>query len=104
MASCQATKEAVWLQTLLHLVSHTQHELTTILCDNAGSNTLTKDPSFHACTKHIDVQHHYVCEHVEAGDVQFCWTPTAEMHADALTKTLPHAKFEYLINKLGISN
>jgi len=104
MASCHAMKEAVWLQTLLHLIGYMQHELTVILCNNAGSNMLTKDPSFHTCTKHIDVQHHYVCKCVEASDIQFHWTPTTKMPTDALTKALPHPKFKHLTNKLGIAN
>ena len=57
VASCHATKEAVWLHRLLELLGHKQ-ATTTIHSDNAGSITLT-NPTFHARSKHIDVQFHY---------------------------------------------
>jgi hypothetical protein len=31
-----------------------------IWCDNQGAISLTKNPTQHAQTKHIDVQHHFV--------------------------------------------
>ena len=55
IVSCHATKEALWLQKLIKLLGHPQ-DTTQIWNDNARSITLTKDPSFHACTKYIDIQ------------------------------------------------
>jgi len=60
MASCHATKEAMWLCALLKLIGFKQKQPTLISCDNNGSNTLGRDPSFHKQTKHIDIQYHYV--------------------------------------------
>src|SRR5882724_4932667 len=54
IASCHGTKEAMWLRSLLKSLGHAQDHLSCIHCDNVGS---THDQSFHAQTKHIDIQH-----------------------------------------------
>ena len=59
MVSCHATKEAMWLHTLLKLIRFEQKQPTLISCDNNGLNTLGWDPSF---LKHIDIQYNYVHE------------------------------------------
>ena len=60
IASCHGAKEAIWLQNLLKSLGFIQNNTSRIHCDNVGLNILTRDPSFHARTKHIDIQHHYV--------------------------------------------
>jgi hypothetical protein len=102
MATYHATKEALWLRTLLKLIGFKQNGPTTIYCDNESAITLKKDPFFHARTKHINIQHHFVCERVESRDVIFTHLSTQEMLADALTKPLARLQFQYLIKKLGV--
>ena len=55
-----AMKEAMWLHTLLSLLSHPQPGPMLIQCDNMGGISLIKNPVFHMHTKHINVKHHYV--------------------------------------------
>ena len=55
-------KEALWLRSLLKLVGFEQKKAVNIFCDNVGAIILTKDPTFHARTKHIDVAHHFIHE------------------------------------------
>jgi methyl coenzyme M reductase subunit D len=50
---------------------------------------LTKNPTQHARTKHIDVQHHFVQKRVENGEVIFEYYSIEDMVADVLTKALP---------------
>ena len=79
-----------------------QKEVMDILCDNMGAITLTKDPTFHARTKHIDVAHHFIHEQVMQLEVCFTHVPTRENSAVILTKTLSHPMFSYLSNKIGL--
>ena len=90
ISSCHATKEAIWLCHLLQLLGHKQ--LTTIYSDNAGSIAQTKAPTFHAYSKHIDVQFHYTWEQADKKDVVFKYFPTDDMLADIMMKVLPCSK------------
>ncbi len=41
-----------------------------IRCDNQGAISLTKNPTQHAQTKHIDVQHDFLRKQVENGEIR----------------------------------
>ncbi len=60
--------------------------------DNKGSIALAHNPVFHARTKHIDIQHHYIRDEVATGRVDLQYVPTSEMIADGMTKALTNAK------------
>ncbi len=59
-----------------------------IRCNNQGAITLTKNPTHHARTKHINVQHQFVRERIENGEVRFEYCPTEHMVVDVLTEAL----------------
>lgn len=68
--------------------------------DNQGSLALAHNPVFHARTKHIDIQHHYIRDEVAAKRIELTYVPTEEMIADGLTKPLIHAKFHTFIEQM----
>lgn len=77
----QATKEAIWLRRLLRELQVAEAEgqapaATIIYGDNQGGIALAKNPQFHARTKHIDVQHHFVREKQPSGEVDLQYVPT----------------------------
>jgi hypothetical protein len=82
ISACFAAKEAVWLRTVLNALNFPKNNPTTILIDNRGARILTKEPSFHARSKHIDVQYHCTRERVEMGDIIFVDVPTKANVAD----------------------
>lgn len=58
---------------------------------------------FHARTKHIDIRHHFIREHVSKGSIDVKYLCTKEMLADILTKPLSsglHVKFVTELNLL----
>ena len=72
--------------------------------DNQGAIALAHNPEYHARTKHIDVQYHFVRECVEMGKVKLVYCPTEEMVADALTKPLGRDRHEKLLGKMGLQS
>ncbi len=102
IASCHGAKEAVWMRSLLKFLGFAQNIATTIHCDNVGSNFLTWDPSFHARTKHINIQHHYVCKKVKSGELHYTYIPSRDNLADSLTKSLPRPQFLKLMGLMGM--
>jgi histone deacetylase 1/2 len=59
-----ATAEVIWIQTLLRELGVPQSRATVLWCDNLGATYLSANPIFHARTKHIEVDYHFVRERV----------------------------------------
>jgi len=68
-----------------------------IWCDNQNAISLTKNLTQHVRTKHIDVQHHFVRERVENGEITFEYYSTKDIVADVLTKALSKERHNKLI-------
>lgn len=102
MAASCASRESVFLRQLLGELGYKQASVT-LHCDNQSSIALSSNPAYHQRTKHIDVQHHFIREKVESGEIILKYEPTENMIADVLTKALPRAKHEWCTNGLGLS-
>jgi hypothetical protein len=59
-----ATTEVMWIQTLLDELGASQSNVAVLWCDNIGAMYLSANPVFHARTKHIEVDYHFVRERV----------------------------------------
>ena len=95
MALTQAVKEALWLLAILEDLGARRHleEIRNINIDNQGALALARNPQFHARTKHIDIQYHFVREHVEKQTITLSYCATGAMTADIFTKALPQPLF-----------
>jgi len=103
MALSEATKEGLYLIRFLRDLGFDHLSRVRILCDNNEARKLAKNPVFHNRTKHIDVRHHFVREVLRDGDLSVEFTPTSEMAADVLTKSLSKPKHLRCLEILGIS-
>ncbi|KAL6323553.1 hypothetical protein AAG906_039135 [Vitis piasezkii] len=75
-----------------------KQEPVTVFCDNQSAIYLVRNPMFHERSKHIDVKLHFIREVISSGAVKFDKIATEENPTDALTKSLPVAKFELCLN------
>jgi len=41
-----------------------------VLCDNTSAMNLTKNQTQHSRTKHIEIRHHFIIDHVRNGDCE----------------------------------
>jgi len=103
-ALAQAIKEAIWLQALLKDLGMEKYAPRTINCDNQGAIALAKNPTHHARTKHIDIQLHFVRDHVERGTIELMYCPTEDMVADIMTKALARDRHARLMGLMGLKN
>jgi len=95
-ALTQATKEAIWLGFLLSEILNCQYKKLlsiTIFADKQGWIARAHNPVYHARTKHIDNQHHFLREMFKVGEISLEYTPTWAMVADCLTMAVPREKF-----------
>ena len=103
MALGQATKESAWIKRLLVEIGfHQQNQPAKILSDNQGAISLTKKLMFHSQTKHIDIQHHFLCEKSKASEIRVVHCRTENMLADVLTKALSRDKHQRFMAGMGL--
>jgi hypothetical protein len=102
IAATHATRQAIWLRQLLDGLQIPQEGPTTLYADNQSAIALSRDPQFHARTKHVDIQHHFIREKVANGDIDIIYCPTHEMVADVLTKGLAKPKHTKFSGDMGM--
>ena len=73
-----------------------------LLCDNESAIKIANNPVQHSRTKHIDIRHHFLCDHVANGDIYLTHVGTMYQFADIFTKPLDEARFVMLRRELGI--
>ena len=100
----QAVKEALWLKGLVsELGLHKERDETmTIFSDSMGGIDLAKTTRHHDWTKHIDIRHHFLREHVENRNIELVHVKTEFMWADTLTKLLGRVKFMACRDGMGL--
>jgi hypothetical protein len=57
---------------------------------------------FHAQTKHINIQWHFIHFLIENGSIELIYCPTEDMTADLLTKLLPSTKARHFAHLIGL--
>lgn len=102
MASCCATKEALWVRQLLLDIGHYNQDCITLNIDNQSAICVIKNSEYHKRCKHIDVKYNFVKEKYTEKIIDLKYISTDKQLADIFTKPLSKVKFEYFRNKLGL--
>lgn len=102
-AVTEAGQELLWLRRMMEYYGFTDKNPTILQSDNMGAIHLSSKSVFHGRTKHIEIQHHWIREVVENGDLRLAHCPTEDMIADVLTKCLGKSHFKRLRVQLGLS-
>ena len=95
-------KEAIWIKLFLSLTSLPSPAPFPILCDNQSTCTIANTDSISSRTKHIDVRHHFIRQHLNDGSFITKWVPTSDMTADIFTKPLLSTLFLRHRDNLGL--
>ncbi|KAL6331808.1 hypothetical protein AAG906_020151 [Vitis piasezkii] len=98
-----ATTEIVWMQALLQELCVPIPAIPLLWYDNISAYHMAKNPVFHARTKHIEIDLHFIRDQVMRGKIQLHFVPTEEQPADLLTKHLTSSRFLSLKSQLCIA-
>jgi histone deacetylase 1/2 len=78
----------MWVQTLLDELGVSQSKAAVLWCDNIGEMYLSANLVFHARTKHIEVDYHFVRERVAQKLLDIRFIASGDQVADGFTKLL----------------
>jgi Reverse transcriptase (RNA-dependent DNA polymerase) len=96
-----ACTELIWLQLLLELHVPLTSNLD-LWCDDLGGTFLASNLVFHARTKHIKIDYHFVRERVASKTLDVRFISSKDQFADLFTKSLTAARLEFLRDKLTL--
>jgi histone deacetylase 1/2 len=97
-----ATAEIIWVQSILAEIGVPQPKVACLWCDNLGATYLSVNPVFHARTKHIEIDFHFVRERVANKLLDVRFIPSGDQVADGFTKPLPVKQLENFKRHLNL--
>lgn len=75
----------MWIQILLREIGLQSPTMAKLWCDNMGVKYMSANPIFHARTKHIEVDYHFVRERVARRLLDIDFVPSIDQVADGFT-------------------
>ncbi|KAL6311622.1 hypothetical protein AAG906_027411 [Vitis piasezkii] len=100
-ALANSTAKIMWLRSLLFELGLSSSNPATLWCDNVGAIYVCSNPVFHARTKHIELDYHFIREQVQQCNIQVHFISSDEI-ADILTKPLGQHLFVKHRDKLQL--
>jgi hypothetical protein len=102
MALGSAAQECLWLRSLLAELGLAPGGATTIFEDNQGAAFLAQNPKINDRSKHIDISHHFIRDHIKEGRIMLQHVDSANQLADSLTKPHPRPRLDFIWTSLGV--
>lgn len=96
------TAELTWLTFLLRDIGISLSQPPQLFCDNMSALYMSVNPMFHAWSKHIELDYHFVREKVAMGHLLTRHVPTSSQPADIFTKPLSKDPFQRFRSKMGV--
>lgn len=101
-AMAATVSELIWLRSLLRSLGVVVSRSIPLHCDNKAALHIAANPVFHERTKHIEIDCHFIRDHIQSQLIAPVHLPTHLQLADIFTKALGRDRFRFLLCKLGI--
>ncbi|GKD99341.1 ribonuclease H-like domain-containing protein [Tanacetum coccineum] len=85
--------ETTWVRNLLRELHTSLSTTTLVYCDNVSVVYLSTNPIQHQCTKHIEIDIHFVWVYVASGQVRVLHVSSRFQYADIFINGLPTSLF-----------
>ena len=102
-AMSSASAEIIWLRRLLCEFGVIVGSSTPLHGDNINATRIVNSPVFHERTKHIEIDCHFICQHVVTEKITLPHVSTHDKLADIFTKALPKSRHHDLTNNMMFS-
>ena len=104
IATCKATKEAVWLKKFLMKLGVVPlvRQPLIVHCDSSGVVAQSKEPRSHKSQKHVQRKYHLSREIVQRGDIVITKITFVDNLAYPFTKPLTTKVFEWHVDGMGM--
>ncbi|RVW44682.1 Retrovirus-related Pol polyprotein from transposon TNT 1-94 [Vitis vinifera] len=93
IAVAEACKELLWMKRFIHELGFKQQRYV-VYCNNQSAIHLSKNSTFHAKSKHIDVRYHWMRDALNDNLFELEKIHTDHNGSDMLTKSLPREKLK----------
>ena len=77
-------------------------ENVPLICNNESAVKIANNPVQHSRTKHIDIRHHFLRDHVAKNDISLSGVRSENQLVDIFTKPLDDATFSRLRSELNV--
>lgn len=75
-----------------------------LYCDNKAAINIAHDPVQHDRTKHVEVDRHFIKDHIKKNNICIPYIPTKDQIANIFTKGLGTTSFVSIVGKLGMQD
>jgi hypothetical protein len=101
VAAGQCCAQLLWMRQTLRDFGYNLSKVP-LLCDNESAIRMANNPVEHSRTKHIDIQHQFLRDHQQRGDIDIYHISTENQLADIFTKPLDEKRFCKLRSELNV--
>jgi hypothetical protein len=106
MAYKEAAKESIYLNSfikeLFKEINTIFNSNNTIYTDSLSAIELSKNPTYYARTKHVDIRYHFIREKVADNTIKLVYQSTNTLLADNLTKPTSIQKIKDFKTEIGL--
>ena len=101
MSAANCCSQVLWIKNQLEDFS-IRYTNIPVFCDNTSAINLSKNPIQHSRSKHIEIKHHFIRDHVNKKELELIFVDTKNQLTDIFTKPLVEDHFNFIKEKLHI--
>lgn len=96
------TCELLWIKRILRDLGVSLRAPMKLYCDNESAVKIANNPVQHDRTKHVEIDRHFIKDHLERKTVELPHVGSEDQLADMLTKAVCGRIFRSSLDKLGM--
>ena len=96
--------ELLWIKRIMQDLGFEVKESMNLHCDNQAAVKIANNPVLHDRTKHVEVDRHFIRDHLEKKTIKLPHVASKDQLADMLTKAVCTDAFYSSLDKLRMIN